>query len=72
MADEKAAPAKPQKTAEQRIADLELALAAAQVAAPGGTVPYHGGGPEQDVAETWSQADQEAEHAADRESSGRP
>ena len=47
------------KTDSQRIADLELQLASVRATAPLGTVPDHAGGVGQDIAETWSQADQE-------------
>lgn len=55
MADTKPAP----KSQEQRIADLELALATAQAGTPLGTLPEHGAGIGQEVEETWSLADQE-------------
>jgi hypothetical protein len=44
----------------KRVADLEARLAAAQAAAPLTLIPAHGAGPGAEVAETWSQADQEA------------
>jgi hypothetical protein len=65
MADEKATAPKDSRTTDQRIADLEAQLAASRAAQPLGTTPYHGAGPGTDTAETWSQAEQEAEHAAD-------
>lgn len=47
------------KSTEQRIADLEAQLAAAQTAPPLGTIAEHGAGPGTEVAETWSMYDQE-------------
>jgi hypothetical protein len=44
---------------EQRLADLELQLAQTRAGTPLGTIPDHGAGPGQDIAETWSQAEQE-------------
>jgi len=67
MAEDRPAAAKPQKTDSQRIADLELALAQTRAGLPGGTTPYHGAGPGTETAETWSQAEQEAEQRADAE-----
>lgn len=49
----------PPKTNEQRIADLELQLATVRATTPLGSIPDHAGGVGQDIAETWSQADQE-------------
>ena len=43
----------------KRVKDLESRLAAAQAAAPITLIPEHGAGPGMEVAETWSQADQE-------------
>lgn len=51
--------AKPAKSQEQRIADLELQLASVRATTPLGTIPDHAAGVGQDVAETWSQQDQE-------------
>jgi hypothetical protein len=55
----------------KRVADLELALAASRAAVPGGTIPEHSGGPGTEVAETWSQQDQElaarGEHPSQQE-----
>jgi hypothetical protein len=48
---------------EDRIKDLEAALAASQAAQPLTLTPLHGAGPGLTVAETWSQADQEASRA---------
>lgn len=50
---------KPQRTQEQRIADLELQLATVKATTPLGTIPDHAGGVGQEIEETWSQADQE-------------
>lgn len=50
---------KPQKTQEQRIADLELQLATVKATTPLGTIPDHGAGVGQEIEETWSQYDQE-------------
>lgn len=47
------------RTDSQRIADLELQLAQTRAGTPLGTIPDHAGGVEQDIAETWSQYDQE-------------
>jgi hypothetical protein len=57
------APPKDTRTVEQRLADLELANAQLRAGTPGGTLPWHGGGVEDDVAETWSQHDQELANA---------
>lgn len=43
----------------KRVADLESRLAAAQAAAPLTLTPEHGAGPGMEVAETWSQFEQE-------------
>jgi hypothetical protein len=55
----------------KRVADLELALAQAHAATPGGTVPEHSAGPGTEFAETWSQHDQElaarGEHPSQQE-----
>lgn len=56
MADEKPAP-KP--TQEERISQLEAALAASKAALPLSLIPEHGAGPGMEVNETWSQAEQE-------------
>jgi len=55
---------KKQSSQEDRIAALEAALAAAQQAAPIGTIPEHGAGVGLATAETWSQAEQENATAA--------
>lgn len=47
------------KSTEQRIADLELQLATVRATTPLGTIPNHGGGVDQDMADTWSQYEQE-------------
>lgn len=47
------------RTNEQRIADLEYALAQTRAGTALGTLPWHGAGVEDDIAETWSQHDQE-------------
>jgi hypothetical protein len=51
------------RSTEQRLADLELQLATVRAGTPGGTLPWHGGGVEDDIAETWSQHDQELAQA---------
>jgi len=63
---DKAPPAAPKdaRTQEQRIADLELALAQTKAGLPGGTLPEHSAGPGTEIAETWSQAEQEEERQA--------
>jgi hypothetical protein len=49
---------------ESRIRELERNLAAASRGGiPLNTIPLHGAGPGSDIAETWSQADQEAARA---------
>ena len=48
---------------EQRIKDLEASLAASRGAMPVGLLPTHAAGPGNDIAETWSQAEQEASFA---------
>lgn len=48
-----------------RIAALEAQLAASRAAQPLTLTPVHGAGPGLDVAETWSQAEQEAARAAE-------
>jgi hypothetical protein len=53
----------PAKTAEQRIADLEVALAAASARVPLTTLPEHSAGPGLRVADTWSLAQQEESRA---------
>lgn len=52
-------PKQPQRTQEQRIADLELQLASTRAGLPLGTIPDHGGGVGQEIEDTWSQYDQE-------------
>lgn len=47
------------RTTDQRIADLELQLAQTRAATPLGTIPEHAAGVGTDVAETWSQYEQE-------------
>jgi len=47
------------RTVEQRLADLELANAQLRAGAPGGTLPSHSAGVDDEIAETWSQHDQE-------------
>lgn len=44
---------------EQRLADLEAQLAASRAAQGLGTLPTHSAGVDDEVAETWSQHDQE-------------
>lgn len=44
---------------DQRIADLELALAQSRATSPLGSLPTNGAGVGEEVAETWSQQDQE-------------
>lgn len=46
-------------TTEQRIANLELQLAQTRAGTPGGTIPDHGAGYGDEIAETWSQYEQE-------------
>jgi hypothetical protein len=53
------------RTTEQRIADLELQLAQSRAAVPGSTLPEHSAGVGLDVAETWSQQDQELAYMGD-------
>lgn len=55
----KAEQPKQARTQEQRIADLELQLASVKATTPLGTIPDHAAGVGQEIAETWSQADQE-------------
>jgi hypothetical protein len=50
---------KPDRSQEQRIADLETQLASVRATSPLGTIPDHAAGVGQDISETWSQADQE-------------
>jgi hypothetical protein len=45
------------------VRDLRNALAASRAAMPLSTTPLHGAGPADEVAETWSQAEQEAAKA---------
>lgn len=47
------------RSTDQRIADLELQLAQTRAGTPLGTIPDHAAGVGQDMAETWSQYDQE-------------
>lgn len=56
-------PKREEKTAEQRIADLEAALAASRAAAPLNPIPAHGAGPGTEVAETWSLYEQQQAQA---------
>lgn len=53
----------PQSTSNEalsnRIRDLENTLAATRAGMPLSLVPEHGGGPGGEIAETWSQYDQE-------------
>lgn len=60
MADAKPAE---KRSAEQRISDLELALAQSRAGQPLGTLPNHGAGIGQEVEETWSLADQQLAQA---------
>jgi hypothetical protein len=53
------------RSTEQRLADLELQLAQTRAGIPGGTLPDNGGGVGDDVAETWSQYDQELANAGE-------
>jgi hypothetical protein len=55
---------KPDDDLAKRVEDLEARLAAAQAAAPLTLIPVHAGGPGMEIAETWSQADQEAARTA--------
>lgn len=48
---------------DQRIADLEAALAASRGAAPLNPIPEHGAGQGTEVAETWSLYEQEQARA---------
>lgn len=50
------------RTTEQRIADLEAQLAQTRAGTPLGSLPWHAAGVEDDIAETWSQHDQELAH----------
>lgn len=52
-----------QSDVEKRLADLELQLAQTRAGLPGGTLPEHSAGPYDEIAETWSQAEQEASKA---------
>lgn len=47
----------------KRVRDLENTLAATRAGMPLSTIPVNGAGPGNEVAETWSQADQEAARA---------
>jgi hypothetical protein len=51
--------AKREPSVEQRLADLELQLAQARAGIPLGTIPENAAGIGTEVAETWSQYDQE-------------
>lgn len=55
------------RSVEQRLADLELANAQLRATTPLGTTPEHGAGPGTEIAETWSQYEQEQERIADAE-----
>lgn len=44
----------------RRIRDLENTLAATRAGMPLSLIPEHGAGPGENIADTWSQADQEA------------
>lgn len=46
-----------------RVRDLETTLAATRAGMPLSLIPVNGAGPGTEVAETWSQADQEAAKA---------
>jgi hypothetical protein len=50
---------------EARIRDLEATVVAQRAAMPMSVTPEHGAGDGMDVAETWSQAEQEAAIAED-------
>jgi hypothetical protein len=56
---------KDKRSTEQRLADLELQLAQTRAGLPGGTLPYHSAGVEDEIAETWSQHDQELANAGE-------
>jgi hypothetical protein len=62
----------PERSQEQRIADLEAALAQSRANTPLGTIPDHGAGPGQEIAETWSQAEQEDAQAGNIDEEGPP
>lgn len=47
------------RSTDQRIADLEAALAASRAAAPLNPIPYHGAGAGTEIAETWSLYEQQ-------------
>jgi hypothetical protein len=47
------------RTTEQRISDLELQLAQTRAGLPLGTIPEHAAGVGTEIADTWSQHDQE-------------
>lgn len=49
---------------EARIRELEESLRATRAAIPTNLIPTHGGGKGDDIAETWSQAEQEAARRA--------
>jgi hypothetical protein len=61
MADEKQ-PEKPNPL-EARVRDLEAALKASRAAIPTSLIPDHGAGYGDEIAETWSQAEQEEARA---------
>lgn len=52
-----------QGSLEQRVKDLESANAALRAGLPLNLTPVHGAGEGSEVAETWSQAEQEAARA---------
>ena len=56
----------------RRVADLELALAQAHAATPGGTIPAHAAGPGTEIAETWSLQDQQLAAAGEHPSQAAP
>jgi hypothetical protein len=61
MAEESKPQSRPQsddKALAQRVADLELQLAQSRAGTPTGSIPDHGAGIGDDVAETWSLFDQ--------------
>ena len=71
MAEEKFATRPPQQQQQggdtsqlqQEVRDLKNALASLRATVPSSLLPLHGGGPGEEVAETWSQAEQEAARA---------
>jgi hypothetical protein len=56
---------KDERSVEQRLADLEMQNAQLRAGTAGGNVPQHGGGAYDEMAETWSQAEQEAANAGE-------